>query len=424
MRIIPRSFLWQTILMILMPLVLSQFIIAHAFFGNHWRRVHESMSRSLSGEVVTMLRLLDENPELAKSMARDVGINLSVHESLRRPRTNDNDAREVGRLATNLNHRINAPVSVYMDRGNRLLYIDVPHEGQIVTFATSLRRVYSTSAEVFIIWLVVSVLIVCILVTPVVILHTRSIKRIAAAAHKFGRGLDAPGFRPSGSYEVREAAHALITMKERLNRYNRTRTDMLNAVSHDLKTPLARMRLAVETDSASREVLMQDIDRLSEMVNGYLAFARGEIPEIEQEISLPAMLLRIARDAAEDKEIKTNFPDSPMTFFARPTALASAFHNIIENAARHAKSKIEITETDSDDQIEITIDDDGIGIPADRRGEAMRPFVRLDAARAENTGGTGLGLSIAQTAIENHGGQLLLQDSPLGGLRVRIVLPI
>jgi two-component system osmolarity sensor histidine kinase EnvZ len=184
------------------------------------------------------------------------------------------------------------------------------------------------------------------------------------------------------------------------------------------------MRLAIETNSADNKTLIQDIDRMTEMVNGYLAFARGETPEIEQATELPPMLTRIARDAAGNKKIITDFPDSPVQFYARPMALARAFTNIIENAARYAKKQIKITETDSADSVEILIEDDGIGIPDDRKKDALRPFVRLDDARRADTGGTGLGLSIAQTAIENHGGQLFLEDSELGGLKVRIVLPI
>jgi two-component system osmolarity sensor histidine kinase EnvZ len=213
-------------------------------------------------------------------------------------------------------------------------------------------------------------------------------------------------------------------MKERLNRYNRTRTDMLNAVSHDLKAPLTRMRLGVETGDAKPEDLLHDIDRMAEMVNGYLAFARGEMPEIEQATELPAMLIRIARDAAPDKEIETDFPETPAQFYARPMALARAFGNIIENAARYANKKIKLTERDTEDYVEIIIEDDGPGIPDERKADAMRPFVRLDDARGDNTGGTGLGLSIAQTAFENHGGQMFLGDSELGGLRVRVILPI
>ncbi len=426
MRLIPRSFLWRTILMILIPLIITQVIIANVFFGNHWARVHATLARSLAVEIVTMMNFMDDdNTDAARTMGREMGINVSINSKLNRPSKNDNDSREAGLLANELSNRLKRPAQIYIDKGKRLVFIDVPtNDGKIATFGTSLYRIYSTSTEVFIIWLIGSILIVSILITPFIIMHTRSIRRIAKAAGRFGRGLDAPGFQPTGSKEIREAAAAMITMKERLNRYNRTRTDMLNAVSHDLKTPLARMRLAVETDAASKNDLLQDIDRMTEMVNGYLAFARGEIPEIEQSVELPAMLIRIARDAAPDKDIQTNFPNEPARFYARPMALARAFGNIIENAARYANKTIRITEHDNTDSIEIIIEDDGPGIPDDKKRDAMRPFVRLDESRNEKTGGTGLGLSIAQTAIENHGGQLFLENSDLGGLKVRVTLPI
>ncbi|HIU65141.1 MAG TPA: hypothetical protein IAC63_00680 [Candidatus Enterousia avicola] len=426
MRLIPRSFLWRTILMILVPLIIAEVIIANVFFGNHWTRVHATLARSLAVEVSTMMNFIDEgDTNTATTMARDMGINVSINPKLNRPSHNDNESREAGLLASELSNRLNRPAQIYIDKGKRLVFIDVPtNNGNIATFGTSLYRIYSTSTEVFIIWLIGSILIVSILITPFIIMHTRSIRRIAKAASRFGRGLDAPGFQPTGSKEIREAATAMITMKERLNRYNRTRTDMLNAVSHDLKAPLTRMRLGVETGEASKENLLQDIDRMTEMVNGYLAFARGELPEIEQTTELPAMLLRIARDAAPDKKIETDFPEEPVQFYARPMALARAFSNIIENASRYAKKKIRITEKDTPDQVEVIIEDDGPGIPDDKKKDALRPFVRLDESRSEKTGGTGLGLSIAQTAIENHGGQMFLENSDLGGLKVRIVLPM
>ncbi len=426
MRLTPRSFLWRTILMILLPLVIAQVIVANAFFGNHWSRVHDTLARTLAGEIVTMTNFIDEGDITAvEKMARDIGINVTFHEKLNRPKHNDNHASETGKLASELSKRLQRRAQIYMDKGKRLVYIDVPTKNnQIATFGTSLYRIYSTSTEVFIIWLLGSILIVSILVAPFIIMHTRSIRRIAHAASRFGRGLDAPGFVPTGSKEIREAATSMITMKERLDRYNRTRTDMLNAVSHDLKAPLTRMRLAVETHTATDQDLIRDIDRMTEMVNGYLAFARGEAPEIEQATELPPMLTRIARDSAPDKKIITDFPDAPVQFYARPMALARAFSNIIENASRYALKRIKITEHDFADTVEIIIEDDGPGIPDERKKDAMRPFVRLDDARGTDTGGTGLGLSIAQTAIENHGGQIFLEDSEMGGLRVRVVLPI
>ena len=426
MRLIPRSFLWRTILMILIPLIIAQVIIANVFFCNHWERVHATLARSLAVDISTMMNFMDEgNSDVAQKMAREMGVNISVNPKLNRPAHNDNESRMAGPLANALSNRLQRPAQIYIDKGKRLVFVDIPTlDGKIATFGTSLYRIYSTSTEVFIIWLIGSILIVSILITPFIIMHTRSIRRIAKAAGRFGRGLDAPGFQPTGSKEIREAATAMITMKERLNRYNRTRTDMLNAVSHDLKAPLTRMRLGVETESISRQDLLRDIDRMTEMVNGYLAFARGEMPEIEQATELPAMLLRIARDSAPDKDIQTDFPNEPAQFYARPMALARAFGNIIENASRYAKHTIRISEHDSPDQIEVIIEDDGPGIPDDKKADAMRPFIRLDESRSEKTGGTGLGLSIAQTAIENHGGQMFLENSDLGGLRVRVVLPI
>lgn len=426
MRLIPRSFLGRTILMVLLPLILALLIVANSFFGNHWKKVHETLARTLAGEITTMVHFMDfGNDDAVKMLAQDIGINVSIHDKLNRPKENDNKSMEVGPLAKYLQKNLKQRANIYVERGKRLLFIDIPmKDGKIATFATSMHRIYSTSAEVFLLWVIASILIVSILATPFIIFHTRSIRRIAKAANKFGRGMDVPGFKPSGSLEIREAANAMITMKERLNRYNKTRTDMLNAVGHDLKTPLTRMRLAVETDSAKKDDLLHEIDRMSEMVNGYLAFARGEMPEIEQAVELPAMLTRIARDAAPKKDIILDFPAEPVQFYARPNALTSAFTNIIENAARFTKKTMKISEKDTENSVIVTIEDDGIGIPDDKKEMAMQPFVRLDESRKETTGGTGLGLSIAKTAIENHGGQIFLENSELGGLRVRVVLPL
>lgn len=426
MKIFPQRFFWRTILLILVPLILAQVIMGNVFFGNHWTRVHATMARSLAGEIATIMNFMDSgNTDAATTMANDVGIDVSVDAQLNRPPRTDNHSRETGQLASELAKRMNRRAKIYVDREPRTIYVDVPtNDGRIATFKASMYRIYSTSTEVFIIWLIGAILIASLLILPFLMIHNRSVRSIAYAANRFGRGLEAPGFKPTGAKELRDAAAAMITMKERLDRYNRTRTDMLNAVSHDLKSPLTRMRLAIETDGADKEALLSDIDRMSEMINGYLAFARGEIPEIEQTTELPPMLLRITRDAAPGKNIITNFPDNPVQFYARPMALARAFGNIIENAARFAKDTIKLTEIDTRNETTILIEDDGIGIPDDKKADALRPFVRLDDARAPNTGGTGLGLSIAKTTIENHGGQLFLENSDMGGLRVRVVLPI
>ncbi|MCL2629631.1 MAG: HAMP domain-containing histidine kinase [Alphaproteobacteria bacterium] len=428
MRLIPKSFLGRTILIILAPMLLVQAMMAFAFFDNHWSRVHSTMSRTLAGEIAAFVRLAeydDHTTALAEAMMRDTRINMTRHAKLNRPAKTSNNSPKVRELGELLQGMIKHPVKIYIDSGDRLLFVDVHRPGaEILTFATSLRRVYSSSVDAFVLWLFISLLIASLAVTPFIIMHTRSIRRIAKAANYFGRGMDLPGFVPTGTKEIRAAANALISMKERLDRYNRTRSDMLNAVSHDLKTPLARMRLGVETDNIKKEKLLAEIDSMSGMIGGYLAFARGELPEEEQDVSLAPMLARLARDLDNGKvKIKLNTPENSVLFYARPTALARAFTNLLQNAIAHAKSKVVITETDSEEFVEVTIDDDGKGIPADKRTEALQPFVRLDSARGGD-GGTGLGLTIAKQAVENHGGQLLLENSPLGGLRTRVILPI
>ncbi|MBQ8042519.1 MAG: hypothetical protein IJ273_04245, partial [Alphaproteobacteria bacterium] len=181
MRLTPRSFLWRTILMILVPLVVALVIIANVFFGNHWSRVHDTLARTLAGEITTMMNFMDAgNPESAQQMARDIGINVTINEHLNRPKKNDNNSHEAGKLASELSKRLKRPAKLYIDKGKRLVFIDVPtKDNKTATFGTSLYRIYSTSTEVFIIWLLGSILIVSILISPFIIMHTRSIRRIA-----------------------------------------------------------------------------------------------------------------------------------------------------------------------------------------------------------------------------------------------------
>ena len=205
MRLIPRSFLWRTILMILIPLIVALVIIANVFFGNHWSRVHATLARSLAVDISTMMNFMDNGDmATAQTMARDMGINISINPKLNRPNKNDNASREAGLLANELATRLNRQSQIYIDKAKRLVFVDIPtNNGQIATFGTSLYRIYSTSTEVFIIWLIGSILIVSILVTPFIIMHTRIISLIAKAAGRFCRCLDAPGFVPTCSKDIR-----------------------------------------------------------------------------------------------------------------------------------------------------------------------------------------------------------------------------
>jgi two-component system osmolarity sensor histidine kinase EnvZ len=254
--------------------------------------------------------------------------------------------------------------------------------------------------------------------------QVRSLRRLAIAADAFGRGLDVPHFRPQGATEVRQAAAAFLTMRQRMQRQIAQRTEMLAGISHDLRTPLTRMRLELELigDSEDARGLKSDVTEMLKMVEAYLGFARGEGDEQAQMADLMRVLGEAAAAARrEGARIAVAGPerlDVPL----RPEALRRCFSNLIANAARHG-SHVWATVVASQRSIDIAIDDDGPGIPESEREKVFQPFFRLDNSRNASTGGSGLGLTIARDIMLSHGGQLILETSPQGGLRARCSLP-
>jgi len=255
--------------------------------------------------------------------------------------------------------------------------------------------------------------------------QVRPIRRLAYAADMFGKGRDVPAFKPSGAREVRQASTAFIIMRDRLKRQMQQRTEMLAGVSHDLRTPLTRIKLqlAMLGDSEEVEALKKDLAEMEIMVEEYLAFARGEGAERAVETDLPALLgdaVAAAQRNGHDVALKTR---GTLRAIVRPNALKRCIANLINNAARYAK-RIQLQAARKSGFIEITVDDDGPGVPEDKRGDVFRAFYRIDDSRSPETGGAGLGLTIARDIVRGHGGEIVLTDSPLGGLRAVIRLPV
>jgi two-component system osmolarity sensor histidine kinase EnvZ len=256
--------------------------------------------------------------------------------------------------------------------------------------------------------------------------QVRPIERLARAADAFGKGRAVPDFKPYGATEVRRAAQAFLTMRERIERHVQQRTEMLAGVSHDLKTPLTRIRLqlAMMPECPESEALRLDIAEMERMLDDYLEFARGEGGERSQLADL-GVLVRDAAEAAERARpgpLDVNVPTG-ILLSVKANALRRCVTNLIDNALKHGRSA-SVSIALEQRFAEILVDDDGPGIAADKRDEAFRPFHRLDEGRNLQVGGVGLGLTIARDIARAHGGDLLLSDSPLGGLRATIRLPI
>jgi two-component system osmolarity sensor histidine kinase EnvZ len=284
------------------------------------------------------------------------------------------------------------------------------------------KRLYASTIYIFVLWVVGTALVLFGIAALFLRNQVRAIRRLADAAEAFGMGRDRDPIKPEGATEVRQAAVAFNRMQARILRFLSQRTEMLAGVSHDLRTPLTRLRLALAVLPATPDLrddvadMTADVTEMERMIGGYLAFARGEGAEQAQPVDLGLMLRDVAASARRaGADIVLDAPDD-LVVNLRPVAARRAMTNLVDNARRHA-CRIHVAASRLDRAVQLTVDDDGPGIPLDRREHVFRPF------EAGLGGGTGLGLTIARDIVRAHGGEIMLEDSPLGGLRARLRLP-
>jgi two-component system osmolarity sensor histidine kinase EnvZ len=314
----------------------------------------------------------------------------------------------------------------YFDaHGDDLVTVKVQLPDGVLTVVSPLSRLFSPSSYVFVMLMVGTALILFGVALLFMHQQIEPIRRLAAIAENLGKGRDVPDFQPEGSLETRQAAQAFLTMRERLRRQVQQRTEMLAGVSHDLRTPLTRMKLSLALMDGKEEVaeLKDDLAEMEQMIEGYLAFARGEGDEEPVLVDFAAVLEEVANNIRRTgKQVELSV-DGELPGLARPLAIKRCITNLAANAARFG-SRVELAGKRRKRAIDIIIDDDGPGIAPDLREDVFRPFVRLEQSRNRSTGGVGLGLTIARDVARAHGGDLALGESPLGGLRARLRLPI
>jgi two-component system, OmpR family, osmolarity sensor histidine kinase EnvZ len=431
---LPRSLFGRSLLIIVLPIALMQGATVWGFFEAHLRAVNQQLSTGLAGDVAMDVGDYQADPTpqtLARIAARaerlqSVSIVLQPHGRLpEKPRpslfpSNDDALRQA------IDDQI--PENFWVDTTRYPAYVDVrvAVKGGVLRIIAPRDRVFAARGHAFI-WLLT---FATLLLTGVAVLfirnQVRSIERLAAAAEAFGKGVDVR-FKPHGAREVRAAAHAFLDMRERIQRHIDQRTTLLAAVSHDLRTPLTRLKLevALAPPAPHMDAIRRDVEDMEHMVEEYLAFARGEGGEPAETVDVSRLVSEVSRDAARGAAQAAVHVSAPAELQAtlRPMAMKRALANLVANAAAYAR-KVEVEAARSHDGgLEIRVDDDGPGIAPENYEEAFRPFSRLDAARNPNAKGVGLGLAIARDVARSHGGDVLLDRSRLGGLRAVIRLP-
>lgn len=433
-RFMPRSLFGRTFLIIIIPVVIVQIFATFIFYDRHWTKISNKLAETVTNEISYIVQLIEAEPDPDKrnllltttNASIDLVVSLSPHKPI-----GQNQGPKIGIIppAFDTYFRKHVRRSYSMNTlliEEKKIIVDIQlQDGSELSVTIPERRIYSPSAYIFIIWLVGFSLVIFAVAIIFMRNQIRPILRLAVAADALGKGRDVTGFKVEGAREVRMAARAFLLMKQRLQRQINQRTAMLSGVSHDLRTPLTRMKLqlAMMPKSEDIEDLSHDLQDMETMIEGYLAFARGEGQETSSDIYFPDFIEEIISLSARSGTHILGKGKPPALYLkVRPTSLKRALTNLISNATKYAET-VYLTCLKEEDALLIFIDDNGPGIPENLREEMFKPFARGDTARNLDIVGTGLGLTIARDIIRSHGGDLTLSSAPQGGLRAEISLP-
>jgi two-component system osmolarity sensor histidine kinase EnvZ len=433
-RILPRTLLGRSLLIIVSPLVLVQVIATWVFYDRHYDTITKRLAQGIAGDVAAIIRVMGPEPDAASRKAADeladfsLWLDITLHEGADLPAEVPPSGWGIldKKLTKALRERLPYTFAIDTDAKDKKVRIDVDIPVGVLEVQVPRQRLFSSTTYIFIMWMVGSSIVLFGVATIFMRNQVRPIRRLARAADSFGKGRDVPDFKPEGATEVRLAAAAFLQMRSRIKRQIGQRTEMLAGVSHDLRTPLTRMKLqlALLGDSPEAANLASDVAEMERMVEGYLAFARGEGAEQPVRADLGELLGDIVSQMTREKGGRIDLHlEQKLVLPLRPEAVRRCLANLIGNAQRHAEL-VKVSAGRRKNSIEITIDDDGPGIPEAEREEVFKPFYRLDRSRSPETGGTGLGLTIARDVARSHGGHLVLEDAPGGGLRARLWLPV
>jgi len=433
-RITPKGLYARALLIIIAPMVILQSVIAFVFMERHWNQVTQRLSAGVVADIAALTDMYKTFPrergheELRRIAQQRLGlvVDFLPESELPPPGPKPFFSLLDSVLSNQLRHQVGRPFWIDTVGRSSLVEIRIKLDDAVMRVFARRSAAYVSNSEIFLLWMVGTSLV--LITVAVLFLHNqiRPIVRLADAAESFGKGRDVPNFRPRGAREVRRASLAFIEMRTRVERAMEQRTAMLAGVSHDLRTILTRFKLElalIDDQSPEVEAMRKDVDEMARMLEAYLAFARGDSGEQSAPTDMGAFLNELQADAERNGHWTTvTFSGHPIVT-VRPAAFKRCIANLVSNAARFAKS-ISLTGHRDHRYLTITVDDNGPGIPANLREDVFKPFLRLDDARNQDEGGTGLGLAIARDIARSHGGDIVLSDSPMGGLRATVRVPV
>jgi two-component system osmolarity sensor histidine kinase EnvZ len=431
-RWMPKGLYPRALVIVIAPVVLLQSVIAYVFMERHWQLVTQRLSSAVSADIAMIIDVYERYPQDAQAatlarIAQDrfgMDVDIIPDADLPAPGPRPFFSLLDSALSTELSQQVARPFWLDTVGRSSLIEIRIKLGKDVMRVLTRRNSAYASNSHIFLLWMIGTSLILLTIAVLFLRNQIRPILRLADAAEAFGKGRDAD-FRPRGAREVRRAGNAFIEMKRRVERSIGERTTMLNGVSHDLRTILTRFKLSLALLERSSEIdaLEKDVDEMSRMLEDYLAFARGDAGEAPVETDIRSSLEELKADAErQGHQTELTVIGDPLVVI-RPDAFRRLLTNLVSNAARFG-DRIAIRATHDARYLIVMVDDDGPGIPPEQREEVFRPFVRLDEARNVDSGGTGLGLAIARDVARAHGGDIMLGESPLGGLRATVRLPV
>lgn len=434
-RNLPRGLFARSLLIIILPMVVLQCVLAAVFMERHWQMVTTRLSAAVTRDIAALIDLLDTTPqlrndaELIRIAQRRMGLEIKVSAGSTLPPPNPIPLFSIldRTLSGQITKQINKPFWLNTSVDEKTVEIRVKLDGnRILSVVTRRDRAYASNTHIFLLWMVGTSLFLLFISILFLRGQIRPIEALTRAAEGFGKGQkQAEPFVPRGADEVRRAGYAFLQMRERIERQIDQRTMMLSGVSHDLRTILTRFRLqlAIAESPKDLESLNRDVDDMNSMLDGYLQFARGETEEQQGELDLARLLAQLEENTRLHGKAASSSMEGPGIVIVRPNAFARLITNLVANAWRHGET-VCIEARNTGRFLTVHVDDDGPGIAEDMREEVFKPFFRLDEARNLDASGTGLGLAIARDIARSHGGNVTLSQSPLGGLRATVRVPV